>query len=105
VNGESIITQVSLVGTMALCVLGLVHCAYKQHNFLQHIGMLGLIAGIGAKLWGDPDYTQIAHVGIFLYACGTAWRVYKFRPRNPGMPPPPAELPSDDLYRVTGGKG
>lgn len=99
---ETLVTKVSLIGTMLLCIVGLLHCAYRQHNFFQHVGMLGLIAGIGAKLWGDPDYTQVAHVGLFLYAMGTAWRVYKFRPRKGGSVP--AELPAGNLRSVSGGR-
>lgn len=100
---ETIITQVSLIGTLVLCVIGIFHCAYRQHNFMQHVGMFGLIGGIGAKLWGDPDYVQVAHVGLFLYAIGTAWRVYKFRPRKKNGNYPPAELPRDKFRHVAGG--
>ena len=101
---ESLITHLSLIGTMLLCIAGLVHCAYRQHNLFQHVGMVLLVIGIGAKLWGDPEYVQVAHVGLFLYASGTAWRVYKFRPRKPRAPQPPAEMSADSLRHVSGGK-
>ena len=96
------VTLVSLGGTIVLCLLGIAHCAYRQHNALQNLGMLLTAIGCGAKLWGDPAYVPVAHVGVFCFAVGHAYRVYKFRPSKPKSGPP-TEMPTEKLRHVAGG--
>lgn len=115
-----IISAVSLTIVMALCVVGVfTPKRVFDDNLAQCIGMAGVFMFCYPRLVQIlelreltslvvPALAQTAgHVGLALYALGTAYKAYKHRPhRDDIAPPSSAPHPlrrASDLMRVFGG--
>jgi len=84
---------------MLLCVVGVfVPKAYYNDNLAQRIGMAGVFMFCWPRLVQlfehqmirnncMPVEAQVAgHVGLALFAIGTAYKAWKHRPRPPSQP-------------------
>jgi hypothetical protein len=120
-----LVSAVSLSITMALCVVGVfIPKTYYDDNLLQRIGMTGVFAFCWPRLMQILDRFELTsatmpvsaqvfgHVGLMLFAVGTAYKVWKHRPnrkKNKGGPPRPTmyhrritDVSYDDALRVLG---
>lgn len=76
------ISVVCLAIVAVLCVVGALHPAY-QDNFVQRAGMALLAFGAASRVQAISISQFVAndwwlvHVGVCLYACGTAWKQYR----------------------------
>lgn len=118
-----IISAVSLAIVMALCVVGVfIPKRIYDDNLAQCIGMAGVFMFSWprlAQLLEHRELTSIAmpamaqtagHVGLALYAMGTAYKAWKHRPRSHDAAPPAphplrrvSDLTPRDMLRVMGG--
>lgn len=105
-----IVSVVALCIVMALCVLGTFGRWYSD-NLAQRIGMAMLFIGCWPKveelMFFRPENggVWVAHVGLAVFAMGTAWKVWLHRDHHPPPAQPPHRLHRDHLRHVSGGKG
>ena len=91
-----IVSAVSLGVTMLLCVVGiLVPKAYYDDNLAQRLGMAGMFIFCWPRLVQLLETREITslvmpvtaqvlgHVGLALFAIGTAYKAWCHRPRRP----------------------
>lgn len=113
-----IISAVSLTIVMVLCVVGVfIPKRIYDDNLAQCIGMAGVFMFSWPRLaqllerqeitsFVMPVLAQTAgHVGLALYALGTAYKAWKHRPRPEGTPPPTrrvTDLTRHDMMRIIG---
>lgn len=97
-----LISAASLSIVMALCVIGVfIPRKFFDDNLGQCIGMAGVFMFCWPRLMqliehreltsiAMPAEAQMAgHVGLALYAIGTAYKAWKHRPRDTGSAKPP----------------
>lgn len=90
-----IISAVSLFITMTLCVIGVfVSKKYYDDNLFQRIGMAGVFIFCMPRfiqLMSKQEITTVVmpltaqlfgHVGLMLFAVGTAYKAWKHRPNK-----------------------
>lgn len=114
-----VVSVVSLAVTMILCLVGVfIPPRFYDDNLAQRIGMAGVFTVCWPRFWhlidnqgfvGNclPVAAQVlGHVGLALFALGTAYKAWKYRPPRLGSTPPPPkplrELPRADALRVAG---
>lgn len=96
-----IVSAVSLSLVMALCLVGVfIPKRFYDDNLAQCIGMAGVFMFCWPRLMqllerqeltsiAMPALAQTAgHVGLALYAVGTAYKAWQHRPRHRGTAPP-----------------
>jgi hypothetical protein len=100
-----------LVAVSLICWAGVFAKAFND-NLLQCVGLIGIGTWSAARAWQLLDYAfttpqQLSmHMALLLYATGTAYKVWRNRPRKPNAdPPPPRAMPPEHLRHVAGGKG
>ena len=105
-----VVSIACLLFVMVLCVLGTVVRAFRD-NLPQRIGMAFLFIGCWPRvqdMWlyrPESDGSWLGHLGLAMFALGTAWKVWKHRHVDPHPPAPPHRVHHDDLRHVRGGKG
>lgn len=113
-----IVSAVSLAIVMALCVVGVfIPKRIYDDNLAQCVGMAGVFMFSWPRLAHLLDHQEITsivipalaqtagHVGLALYALGTAYKAWKHRPRPEGASPPArrvTDISGHDMLRIFG---
>ncbi len=117
-----LVSAISLSVTMLLCVVGVfIPRTYYDDNLAQRLGMVGVFLFCWPRLvqllerqeitgYVMPVTAQVfGHVGLALFAVGTAYKAWKHRPCKPNDAAPPTslkpgvrELTSREALRVVG---
>jgi uncharacterized membrane protein len=84
-----------------LCLMGIFSQRYSD-NWMQFVGLWGLLAWSAARLWQVIDGAAhlsgqqlVLHVALALFACGTAYKVFIYgqpHPKNGKAPEAQGDL-------------
>jgi hypothetical protein len=108
-----VVSAFALAITMACCFAGTFAPKHiYDDNIAQRIGMAGVFMVCWPRFWhlidnqgfvGNclPVTAQIfGHVGLAAYCAGTAWKVWRHKPKRK---PPPPPISAKHLHSVRGG--